>query len=239
MPGRPLTDVERKSWRLRLEKPMPPDAMIRLVEELRDILQGRMLVQAGLAFIRDAWTAGKFAQARGADAVRLWPGDRPDCELTFDGKRELFEIVEADQPGRQRSAEYRTLVQRAERGEPTTVEEDPVEDWIARAANGPKMIMDAAMKKAAKGYDPNISLLIYLNLGEYGIRRREIEEAMQPSTTSAKDSFYEVWVLWQGAAYSLWRVGEPLPLERHPKRETAVDSSISDAAIWKSALEAE
>lgn len=217
---------------------MPPDAMVGLVEEVRGILRGHMLVQAGLAFIRDAWTASRFAQARGADAVRLWPGDRPDCELTLQGRRELFEIVEADQAGRQRSAEYREIIHRAEKGEPPTVEDDPVEDWIARAANGLLMLEDAAKKKAAKGYDTSVSLLIYLNLGEYGVRQREIEKAMQPSTASAKDAFHEVWVLWKGAAYPLWRRGEALPPDRQRKREAEEDFLISDAAIWKSALEA-
>lgn len=212
MPGRPLTKAERDRWQHRLEQAMVPSDMIKQVDELKGILLGHMHVQAGLAFVRDAWIGSRFAQARGADAVRLWPGDRPDCELTFQGRRELFEIVEADQPGRQRSAEYRELIQRAERGEPPAIEEDPVENWFARAANGPQMLEHAAKSKAAKGYDPNVSLLIYLNLGEYAVRQREIEEAMQPCTASAKDIFREVWVLWRGAAYPLWQRGEAVPI---------------------------
>ncbi|HEY5793584.1 MAG TPA: hypothetical protein VIU82_01105 [Bosea sp. (in: a-proteobacteria)] len=229
-----MTKAERKSWRIRLEQPMAPDVMIELVVELKDVLRGHMHVQAGLEFIRDAWTAVRFARARGADAVRLWPGERPDCELTFQGRRDLFEIVEADQPGRQRSAEYRDLIQRAERGESATVEDDPVEDWIARAANGPQMLEHAATSKAAKGYDPSVSLLIYLNLHEWDIRQQQIEVAMQPCTAAAKDAFHEVWVLWKGDAYPLWRCGEAVPMDTWPKREDEGDLLISDAALWKS-----
>lgn len=235
MPRRPLTADERKCWRLRLEQAMPPGDMVELVEELRGILRGHMLVQAGLAFVREAWTAGRFAQVRGADTVRLWPGDRPDCELVFQGRQELFEIVEADQPGRQRSAEYRELIRRAERGEPDMVEDDPVENWITRAASGPQMLQEAATKKARKGYDPSVGLLIYLNLGEYDIRRQEIEASMQRCTASAKDAFDDVWVLWKGIPYPVWRRGEAVPMDAWPKRrDDEEDRLASDAAIWKS-----
>lgn len=216
---------------------MAPDAMLDLVEELRAILRGHMMVQSGLTFVREAWVASRFAQARGADAVRIWPKDRPDCELTLGGRRELFEIVEADQPGRKRSTEYKERMQKAERGELVVVECDPVEEWIARAANGPKMLRDAAAKKANKDYEPGISLLIYLNLGEYGIRQKEIEAAMRPATACAKDAFLEVWVLWEGGAYLVWRLGEAVPGDTLPKRRLDEEEMrITDAEIFRSAI---
>lgn len=234
MTGRSLTKAERESWPIRLEQAMPPNEMVRLVDELQVILDAHMLVQAGLAFVRDAWTAGRFAQARGADTVRLWPGDRPDCELTFDGKHELFEIVEADQPGRRRSEEYRDLIRRSEMGEGEAAELD--EDWNVRAANAPQMLEHAATSKAAKGYDPDIGLIILLNLTEHGFMRREIEAAMQPRTACAKDAFREVWVLWQGAVYPVWHCGEPVPMHTWPKQQDEVDP-IAEAALWKSIIE--
>lgn len=235
MAGRQLTKAERESWRIRLEQEMSPDEMIRSVDELKDIVWAYMHVQAGLAFVRDAWTAGRFAQARAADAVRLWPGDRPDCELMLQGRRELFEIVEADQPGRQRSAEYRDLIRRRELGEREQVEID--EDWQSRAAMAPEMLRRAAIAKAAKGYDLDNGLIIHLNLMEHGFKAREVEAAMQPCTAAAKDAFREVWVLWQNAAYPLWRNGKALPPDRRPKREDEMDRSASEAALWKSILE--
>jgi len=209
--------------------------MIWLVDELRDIVGPHMHVQAGLAFVRDAWTASRFAKARAADAVRLWPGDRPDCELTFQNRRELFEIVEADQPGRKRSAEYRDLIRRREQGEREEAELD--EGWQSRAAMAPEMLRRAATSKATKGYDPDVGLIIHLNLMEYGFKGREIEAAMQACTAPAKDAFREVWVLWQQITYPLWRHGEPLPPDRFPKRDDEDDYSISDADLWKSIME--
>ena len=219
---------------------MAPDAMLALVEELRVILRGHMMVQPGITFVREAWVAGRFAQANGADTVRLWPTDRPDCELAFQDQRELFEIVEADQPGRQRSAEYKARMHKAERGELEEVEWDPSEDWIARAAKGPQMLRDAAAKKAGKGYETSVSLLIYLNLGEYGIRQREIEAAMQLCTAAAKDAFDAVWVLWKGVAYPVWRRGEAVPTDTWPKREIDEEARrISDAEIFRAAIQDE
>lgn len=235
--GQRLTDAERASWRTRLEQAMAPDDMVNLVEDLQDVLGGHMFVQAGLAFVRDAWTAARFARARDADAVRLWPGDRPDCELTFQGRRELFEVVEADQPGRKRSDEYRELIRRRERGEIEEAELD--DDWHLRAAMAPEMLRYAAAAKSAKGYDPEVGLIIHLNLMEYGFASQEVKAAMRPSTAVAKNIFREVWILWQRGAYPIWRHGEPVSIEAWPKSEDDEDQSISDAEIFRAALEDE
>lgn len=235
MTGRLLSKAERKSWQRRLEQPMAPADMIQLVNELKEIVWANMHVQAGLAFVRDAWTAARFAQAREADAVRLWPGDRPDCELIFQDRHELFEVVEADQPGRKRSAEYRDLIRRREQGEGKQIEFD--EGWQSRAAMAPEMLRRVATSKAAKGYDPNVGLIIYLNLMEYGFMSREIEAAMQPCTAPAKDAFREVWVLWQKIAYPLWRQGEAVPPDRRPKRDGDAGGSLSDLELWRSIVE--
>src|SRR6267142_5398073 len=60
--GRRLTNAERRKWQERLQVRMPPDDMRGLVDELHDITGTSMLIQAGVEFIRDAWTAARFAK---------------------------------------------------------------------------------------------------------------------------------------------------------------------------------
>ena len=58
-----------------------PVEMLGYVEEVNDAAGRHFLIQAGLAFLRDAWAAATFARIRGASAVRLVDGEWPDFEL--------------------------------------------------------------------------------------------------------------------------------------------------------------
>ena len=53
--------------------------------------------------------------------------------------------------------------------------DDPVEDWIARADAIPEALETAIRKKVAKRYGSGVWLVVYLNLGEYGIRQQQTE----------------------------------------------------------------
>lgn len=152
--------------------------------------------QSGLEFLRDAWTAAEFGEVRNADRVRLVPDDWPGFELLFDNRVEAFEAVEADEPERQRGVEYRQRV--------GVVEDDPVEDWIARAEQASAWLEAACRKKVAKRYGPRTNLVIYLNLCEYGVRQSEVEACLRSATEPAKDAFDAVWVLWKEWAYPVW-----------------------------------
>jgi hypothetical protein len=61
-----------------------------------------------------------------------------------------------------------------------------------------RALRHAAAAKAGKHYPKSAGLVIYLNLSEYGWRRKEIEAVMHEATSPAKDAFREVWVLWDG-----------------------------------------
>lgn len=208
--ARRLTDTERKEWQGRFQVRMSPDAMIALVDELQNTTGLSMMIQAGVEFFRDAWTAAHFAKVRRAQEVRLWPDTRPDFEMNLNGTYDLFEVTEAGEPGR-RGDEYRAFEARqlaaAAAGDDSyvEVEHDPVGDWGVEQA--PAMLEQAATHKAKGNYNPSWGLVIYLNLGEYGFFRRQVETCLKAATAPAKDHFREVWVLWDGRAYLTWRRG--------------------------------
>jgi hypothetical protein len=163
--------------------------------------------QPGVSFIREAWGASTFAAPAHADRVRLTNSTRPDFELLFGARMEPFEFTEADEPGRQRGLEYWRTAALSRPGEPL-VEDDPVENWIERAEQVPIALCEVARKKAAKGYAPGTSLLILLNINEFGIRQTEIEACFADATSCAKDRFESVWVLWKERACGVWRRGQ-------------------------------
>lgn len=206
---RRLTSSEIASWKQRFSKWQSPDEMRRSVGEVNSLLGSfNLFNQSGLAFIRDAWIAGEFSAITKSEMVRLVSDVWPDFETKTSNTEQAagFEAVEADHPGRRRGSEYKSIADKLEAGE-VIVEDDPVEEWIARAEQAPDMLRAAARRKAAKQYAPKCNLVIYLNLSEYGIRRAEIEHCMTDATKPAKDHFQSVWVLWNSRAYKTWENG--------------------------------
>lgn len=164
--------------------------------------------QPGVSFIREAWAAAKFALDRNAEAVRLVPENQqwPDFEMKMNSKVDAWEITEADDPERRRGDEYREAAKRLAI-DGSNISEDPVEDWIKRADKVPAAIRARCESKAKKHYGGRASLLVYLNLSEYGIRLRQIEACFADATSPAKDSFDQIWVLWKDHAYLVWKDG--------------------------------
>lgn len=202
-----LSKPERELWRERLSRRVTPTEMLAMVHELHDQLGLHAMTQAGVEFFRDAFVAGHFASSRGADTVRLWPDTRPDFELITGNTSTLFEVVEADLPGRNRGAEYREAILLEEQ-ERETWEHDPAEAVADRARKAPAMLREASRRKAAGGYDPAWCLVVYLNLSDYGWHTREVEDCMRPSTRPASLAFKEVWVLWKRQTYLTWSNGQ-------------------------------
>ena len=194
---RRLEKDEVRRLNLHLNQWQTPEAMHRLVKVANHTLGSTyFFTQGGLAFIRDAWVAATFASARSADSVRLVSDNWPDFELQLNGRVTAFEVVEADDPDRRRGDEYRE--------DDGDVEYDPVEDWIVRAEQAPNWIKAAARKKAELNYCSGASLVIYLNLSEFGIRQRQVESCFRAETEIAKDAFDAIWVLWKDRAYQTW-----------------------------------
>jgi len=192
-----LTPEEIADLKKHLVEWQTPQAMHSLVEATMSSLGSTNLFnQGGLAFLRDAWIASEFGSQRNAEKVRLVPDNWPDFELQASGHLEAFEAVEADDPARRRGLEYRQGIDE--------VEDDPVEDWIARAAQAPTWLEAACQKKAGKRYSERANLVILLNLSEYGIRQAEVEGCLKSATKTVKSAFETVWVLWKKRSYRVW-----------------------------------
>jgi hypothetical protein len=194
---------ERETHRAWLTEWRAPDEMYEYV----DRLMGEVgLGRAGCEFLRDAWAASTFASLRGAPAVRLVSDLWPDFEVRTGAGLERFEFVQADIEGRRMDVEHREARAKKFAGK-STLEHDPVEAWIARAEQVPACLARAVASKIGKNYAQKTSLLVYLNINEYGIRQREIEGSFATSTAEARDKFKNVWVLWKARAYEVWRDG--------------------------------
>ena len=185
-----------------------PTEVLAYVGDVNEFLGRYLFIQAGLAFLRDAWSSATFGHIRGASTIRLIEGEWPDAELRFNDSVEPIECTEADVPGRRRGEEYREAEDKAG-PYGLYVEDDPVENWIARAETAPEALRLAAEKKVAKTYSGKTHFLIYLNISEFGIQQNEIKACFLKSTEPAKDAFETVWILWKAAVYKVWDMGKP------------------------------
>jgi hypothetical protein len=161
--------------------------------------------QGGVEFLRDAWLAAEFGRLRDCSLVRLVPERErwPDFEARGGVVIERVECAEADIPGRRRADEFCGVEARRASGQ-HTVEHDPIEDWIARADQVPAALAAVIARKIGKRYAGRVSLLVYLNIGEFGIRQAEVEAAMMPAVAPALPYFPRVWVLWKARLYGPW-----------------------------------
>jgi hypothetical protein len=80
----------------------------------------------------------------------------------------------------------------------------PIEDWIARADQVPAALSAVIATKIGKHYAGRASLLVYLNVVEFGVRQAEIEAAMVPAIGPALPHFPRVWILWKDRLHGPW-----------------------------------
>lgn len=213
MPRLTKTDLTRhRAW---LSEWRAPADMAAYVGAVNDAMgSADFFRQGGVEFLRDAWLAAEFGRHRQSSFVRLvhererWP----DFEARGGGDAvERVECAEADVPGRRRGDEYRAAEARTVSGEPNA-EDDPVEDWIVRADQVPAALSVVIATKIQKCYAGRASLLVYLNIGEFGIRQGEIEAAMAPAVAPALPHFERVWVLWKARLYGPWSAESAEPV---------------------------
>jgi hypothetical protein len=153
-------------------------------------------------FVRDAWIARSFAEARGLTAVRLCCDGWPDFEvMEKDGAIWKFEATEADDPNRRRDDEYKEIMRKEALGL-SVLEHDPVENWLTplKARN---YLTTAVKRKASKRYSVDVSLVIYLIGSSYGVDTAKIEAVFEEAVASVEHTFLSVWVLWNGRLYPL------------------------------------
>lgn len=188
-----LGKKELKEHRLALEAWQGPGELLARADAIMDhIGKADFFNQSGLAFVREAWAAGKFGMERGVDAARLAPGAFPDFELRIGSVVESWEFTEADDERRRRGAEMS-----AGKGRDG--------DYLNVVERAPRELWRVCQAKARKRYGEKVSLLVLLNIPSYGARQQETIESFPASTAPAKDVFSEVWVLWNGRAYPVWR----------------------------------
>jgi hypothetical protein len=201
-----LVKTERAHHRAKLSDWRTPADMAACVSAVNDAMgSADFFRQGGVEFLRDAWLAAEFGRHRQSSFVRLVPEREqwPDFETRAGDVIERVECVEADVPGRRRGDEYRHAAERAANGQPH-IEHDPVEDWIARADQAPAALSAAVATKMGKQYAGSASLLVSLNIGEFGIRQKEIEAAMAPAIAPALPYFQRAWILWKVRLYGPW-----------------------------------
>jgi hypothetical protein len=143
-------------------------------------------------YLLDAWTLAEFTRHIAVDRVRLQ--DRkvqwPDGYIEVDRVQKNVEVTIADMPGRRMGDEYRDLVK-------DVLQHDPVEDWIKRAEAIPGALDQAIRNKLAKRYSSRFVLVVYVNLGEYGIRQMEVEREIRRIKALYREHFEELHVLWK------------------------------------------
>lgn len=213
-----LTKQEKRQHRSYLEQWRTPDEVFDHYDKLVAYMgDADLFSQGGVDFLMEAWGAAKFVSLQGGEMCRLIPAQErwPDFQTRIDGRVEKWEFTEVDVPDRRRGDEYRERRKNQAAGQ-LVVWDDPVEAWIARAEKAPAAIRQRCEAKAAKLYSGQAGLLIYLNIGEFGIRQHEIEVSFKDSTAVVKDVFSEIWILWKERLYCVWRGGFP---EQKGKRE--------------------
>lgn len=147
-----------------------------------------------LAFLREAWTLGRFATLSGAESVRLGDDRFPDGFVRTGAQVTEVEVTEAIMPDRRRGLEFLP-------GTPQ-VEEDPFEEWTRRLNALPAVLAKTVENKANKSYAGRPALVVYLNISAYGHRDAEMITAIEGVLSQLGGRFGSLHVLWQGRLYS-------------------------------------
>jgi len=201
-----LTSAEKREHQDWLSNWRKPAEMASYVDAVNDTMGAtNFFGQGGIQFLRDAWTAAEFGRHHKSEFVRLVPEQQqwPDFEAQKGRQIERIECGEADVPGRRRGAEYqngRHLIG----GDTPNIRHFPVKEWATaeQALGGLCMVI---AKKVAKQYAEPVSLLLYLNVVEFGAWRKEIEAGMEQAVMPALPHFRHVWVLWKSHLYGPWQ----------------------------------
>ena len=107
---------------------------------------------------------------------------------------------------------------------------DPYENWVRRANAIPTALADGIKKKKGKLYPQSTELFVYLNIGEYGIRQKEIEAVIRALLAEPVVPFAAIHVRWKEKIYS--DNGATCVDEN-----VLADEDIDDEFIWNSILE--
>jgi hypothetical protein len=174
-----------------LERWQTPAEFIAKVDELADLVNSEELFNSPAAkFLQDAMVLATFVNYRATEKVHLveekeqWPdGQTGTPEKPID-----VEVTEVLEKGRRRGDEYRKKFRPSD-GKP--------EDWRNRALTIPRQLEEAIQRKIDKAYARKCTLVIYLNMSNYGILQQETETRITEVKANYPDKFTEICVLWQ------------------------------------------
>lgn len=144
--------------------------------------------------LREVWVLAKCSGPMDISRIRLSQQDPPDGYIDRGGEPIPAEVLEVLEPRRKRNLEYGP-------GAPT-LSMDPVENWVRRANSIPEALANGIQKKKAKPYPPSTELFVYLNIGEYGIRQKEIEGVIRSLLAQPATPFAAIHVRWKEKIFS-------------------------------------
>lgn len=97
--------MEKKEWFYEWQTPVE---FFNSADAIADDLGAeRFFNQAGLSWLREAWTVGRFGILTGAKRCKLSKNDPPDAQIEIGSKNFYVEVTEALDPERQRGKEYK------------------------------------------------------------------------------------------------------------------------------------
>jgi len=178
-----------------LEGWQTPAEFIAKVEELvSPVKSDKLFSLPSVGFLLDAMILAEFMKLRPSDKVRLVEQRRqwPDGQSGTPQKPIDIEITEVLEEGRKRGDEYR---------EGKKPSDGNVEEWHRRAEAIPAQLEKAIQRKIDKRYAGKCTLLIYLNMSNYGVLQTETEAAIAAVKFKYVASFDEINILWQGKCY--------------------------------------
>jgi hypothetical protein len=194
---RHLSALELEQTREALSLWQSPDEFVLRVNAVDErVLSSELFNLPQLQFVCDALTLASFVRLRPVTGVRLTsPGEEwPDGQVRVSGRKVVnMEITEADREGRRRGEEYKP-------GAPICAD-GSVDNWIRNARAVPSALERAIKNKIGRNYKPAPTLLVDLNLNEYGIRQAEIEAVIRVVKERYRASFGDLLILWKDKLY--------------------------------------
>jgi hypothetical protein len=166
-----------------------PVAFVEVVEKWDSKTPKEVFLGGPGGSLREAWVLAEFVKLTEVDRVRLSDPDElwPDGYVEIGGEIKSIEITEVMELTRRRGDELKNPG--------PAVQMDPGENWVARAEAIPAALRAAVERKVKKRYGSSATLLVYLNISEWGIRQKETEQIIAEVKAEHASSFEQIVVL--------------------------------------------
>jgi hypothetical protein len=137
--------------------------------------------------VREGWVIASFARRINASHARLLP-ETPggvDGQIRHGDRVTDVEVTAAIEADRKPSLEK------------PGVEHDPVEKWEARFQHIAPQLNARISEKAEKPYAATTTLLVYLNINEWGIRQKVVLDQIERLQSRNRTRFDDLRILWK------------------------------------------